>query len=72
MSPKKATQKSAESATANDTKYEGFTDEERGAMKQRAQELKSAARRGFILTIATIGAAWARASPRFSEGCLGT
>ena len=39
MSPKKATQKSAKSATANDTKYEGFTDEERGAMKarQRAQ-----------------------------------
>ena len=29
-----------------DTKYEGFTDEERGAMKERARELKSAARRG--------------------------
>ena len=29
----------------SDTKYEGFTDEERGAMKERAQELK-AARRG--------------------------
>ena len=29
-----------------DTKYEGFTDEEREAMKERAQELKSAARRG--------------------------
>ena len=26
--------------------YEGFTDEERGAMKERAQELKAAARRG--------------------------
>ena len=29
-----------------DTKYEGFTDEEREAMKERAKELKSAARRG--------------------------
>ena len=29
-----------------ETKYEGFTDEERGAMKERARELKSAARRG--------------------------
>ncbi|QES48725.1 hypothetical protein DEJ50_13710 [Streptomyces venezuelae] len=27
-------------------KYEGFTDEERDAMKERAQELKTAARRG--------------------------
>ena len=27
-------------------KYEGFTDEERGAMKERAQELKAGARRG--------------------------
>jgi uncharacterized protein YdhG (YjbR/CyaY superfamily) len=26
--------------------YDGFTDEERGAMKQRARELKAAARRG--------------------------
>jgi uncharacterized protein YdhG (YjbR/CyaY superfamily) len=26
--------------------YDGFTDEERGAMKERAQELKAAARRG--------------------------
>jgi uncharacterized protein YdhG (YjbR/CyaY superfamily) len=26
--------------------FEGFTDEERGAMKERAQELKAAARRG--------------------------
>ncbi|MFC9298191.1 iron chaperone [Streptomyces sp. NPDC057011] len=29
-----------------DAKYDGFTDEERGAMKERAQELKAAARRG--------------------------
>ena len=45
MSPKKATQKSAKSATANDTKYEGFTDEERGAMKERAKELKAAGKK---------------------------
>ena len=42
----KDTKKSAESSTANDNKFEGFTDEERGAMKERAQELKAAARRG--------------------------
>ena len=45
MSPKKATQKTPKSATANDTKYEGFTDEERGAMKERAKELKAAGKR---------------------------
>jgi uncharacterized protein YdhG (YjbR/CyaY superfamily) len=42
----KETKKSAKSTTANDTKYEGFTDEERAAMKARAQELKAEARRG--------------------------
>ena len=42
----KDTLKSATSATAIDKKFEGFTDEERGAMKERAQELKAAARRG--------------------------
>ena len=41
-----ATRKSSESTPATDTKYDGFTDEERGAMKERARELKSAARRG--------------------------
>jgi uncharacterized protein YdhG (YjbR/CyaY superfamily) len=46
MSPKKATQKSAKSTTAIDKKSKGFTDEERGAMKERAQELKAEARRG--------------------------
>ncbi len=40
---KKATQKSAKSTTA---KSKGFTDEERAAMKERAQELKAEARRG--------------------------
>jgi uncharacterized protein YdhG (YjbR/CyaY superfamily) len=42
----KDTQKSAKSTAAADKKFEGFTDEERGAMKERAQELKAAARRG--------------------------
>ncbi len=42
----KDTQKTAESTAATDKKFEGFTDEERGAMKERAQELKAAARRG--------------------------
>jgi len=40
----KATQKSAKSTTGRASK--GFTDEERAAMKERAQELKAAARRG--------------------------
>jgi len=43
---KKATQKSAKSTTAIRKKSKGFTDEERAAMKERAQELKAAARRG--------------------------
>src|SRR5438309_827381 len=41
----KDTQKSAKS-TAVDTKFEGLTVEERGAMKERVKELKTAARRG--------------------------
>jgi uncharacterized protein YdhG (YjbR/CyaY superfamily) len=43
---KKATQQSAKSTTAIDKKSKGFTDEERAAMKERAQELKAEARRG--------------------------
>jgi uncharacterized protein YdhG (YjbR/CyaY superfamily) len=46
MSPKKDTQKSAKSSTAINKKSNGFTDEERAAMKERAQELKAEARRG--------------------------
>jgi uncharacterized protein YdhG (YjbR/CyaY superfamily) len=42
----KDTQKSAKSTTATGKKFTGLTDEERGAMKERAQELKAAARRG--------------------------
>ena len=37
---KKATQKSAKSITAINKKSKGFTDEERAAMKERAQELR--------------------------------
>ncbi|MBM2810840.1 MAG: hypothetical protein HW416_1599 [Chloroflexi bacterium] len=46
MSAKKATPESAMSTTANGKTFEGFTDEERVAMKERAQELKASARRG--------------------------
>jgi uncharacterized protein YdhG (YjbR/CyaY superfamily) len=46
MSPKKDTQKSAKSTTAINKKSKGFTDEERAAMKARAQEVKAEARRG--------------------------
>ncbi len=44
MSPKKETQKSAKSATASKKKSTGWTDEEKAAMKARAQELKAEAR----------------------------
>jgi uncharacterized protein YdhG (YjbR/CyaY superfamily) len=39
-------QKSAKSTAAAAKAYDGFTDEERAAMKEHAQELKAAARRG--------------------------
>jgi uncharacterized protein YdhG (YjbR/CyaY superfamily) len=40
------TRKSGKRTTATDKKFEGFTDEERGAMKERAKELKAAVGRG--------------------------
>ena len=46
MSPVKATQKSAKSTTAPGRTSRGFSDEERAAMKERAQELKAETRRG--------------------------
>ena len=46
MSTKKDTQKSAKSATAVDKKSKGWTDDEKAAMKARAQELKAEARAG--------------------------
>jgi uncharacterized protein YdhG (YjbR/CyaY superfamily) len=39
------TRKPARSSTASGDKFDGFTDDERAAMKARAQELKAAARR---------------------------
>src|SRR3989442_11932719 len=44
MSPKTDTQKSAKSATVTGKAVKGFTNEERAAMKERAQELKAEAR----------------------------
>jgi hypothetical protein len=41
MSPKKGTRKSAKVTTAINTKSKGFTNQERVAMKERAQELKA-------------------------------
>jgi uncharacterized protein YdhG (YjbR/CyaY superfamily) len=41
MSPKKDMQKSANSAAANNKKSQGFTDDEKAAMKARAKELKA-------------------------------
>lgn len=46
QSEKQNTQKSAKKATAADKNVKGFTDEERAAMKERAQELKAEERRG--------------------------
>jgi uncharacterized protein YdhG (YjbR/CyaY superfamily) len=43
---KKAAHKSAKSATAIGKASKGFTDEERAAMRERVQELKTAARPG--------------------------
>jgi len=45
MSPKKDRQKSAKT-TAINKKFKGFTAEERAAMKERVQELKTSASRG--------------------------
>ena len=45
MSAKRATQKSTKSTSASGKKAKGFTDEERAAMKERAQELKAEARK---------------------------
>ena len=50
MSSKKGAQKSAGANTRTDQKSKGFTDEERAAMKERAQELKAQARRGSRAT----------------------
>jgi hypothetical protein len=41
-----ATTKAAKTTTENGKQYDGFTDEERSAMKERSKELKASARRG--------------------------
>src|SRR5438046_9106884 len=46
MSPKTDTRKSAKSATVTGRAVKGFTDEERGAMKERVEGRKAEARRG--------------------------
>jgi uncharacterized protein YdhG (YjbR/CyaY superfamily) len=46
MNAKKATQQSAKRTTATDTTFTGLSDEERAALKDRVQELKTEARRG--------------------------
>ena len=46
MNPKADTQTPATSTNAINKQSSGFTDEERAAMKERARELKAAARRG--------------------------
>jgi uncharacterized protein YdhG (YjbR/CyaY superfamily) len=43
---RKGTQQSAKSASATGKEFKGLTDEERAALKQRTQELKTEARRG--------------------------
>jgi len=50
MSAKKSAQKSAKGTTATSKTSKGFTDEERDAMKERAQELKAESRRGTRAT----------------------
>jgi uncharacterized protein YdhG (YjbR/CyaY superfamily) len=43
---KRGTRKSAESATASNEKFQGLSDEELAALKERTQELKAEARAG--------------------------
>src|SRR5437870_5965385 len=50
----RGTQKSAESMTATSKKFRGFTDEERGAMKERIQELKADKSDGESIVLAKI------------------
>jgi uncharacterized protein YdhG (YjbR/CyaY superfamily) len=46
MNPTKESQRPAKSATATNKKSRGFTDQERAAMKERAQELNAESRPG--------------------------
>ena len=64
MSPVKDTQKSAKSTTEINKKFKGFTDEERAAMKERVQELKTSAGRGSRTSSALGRAPSSRLVPR--------
>jgi len=55
MSPRTDTQKSAKSATVTGKAVKGFTDDERAAMKERAQELKEDKADGEDAVLAKIG-----------------
>ncbi|MEF9883916.1 iron chaperone [Streptomyces sp. P9-A4] len=46
MASARTTVKSSSATSGGGEKYDGFTDDERDAMKERAKELKTAARRG--------------------------
>ena len=46
MTPTRRARKSVTTATADNERSKGFTDEERAAMKERAREMKAEARRG--------------------------
>jgi hypothetical protein len=52
----KGTQESAKSTTATSKRFKGFTDEERGAMKERIQELKADKADGESAVLAKIAA----------------
>src|ERR1044071_5506842 len=58
MSPEKDTPKSSKRTTATGKKSKGFTDEEKAAMKNRAQELKAEANKaeGESTALAAIAA----------------
>ncbi len=67
MAVKKGTPKSATSTNATSKASEGFTDEERAAMKERAQELKAERRRGAERTRRTEKPLCSRRSPRWQN-----
>ena len=54
MSPKKATKKSTKRSTSTKTRVRGFTAEERAAMKEYVQELKSGKVEGDSVVLAKI------------------
>src|SRR5712664_1174323 len=56
MSPKKETQKSAKSTPVINKKFKGFTDAERAAMKERAQETRADRADGESAVLAKIAA----------------